>query len=76
MSFRQAFSYGSRDKGAPSECAACAGMSDEETVGCSRAFLTMWWSFQRVVCGERPELGLRINDISRVHWLQNLLTTQ
>ncbi|GFX70203.1 uncharacterized protein TNCV_4616411 [Trichonephila clavipes] len=35
----------------------------------------MWRSSQRLVCRGRPEPGLRVNDISRIHWSQHLLTT-
>ncbi|GFX37974.1 DDE_3 domain-containing protein [Trichonephila clavipes] len=62
--------------GAPNEGAICAWMVAYEAVGCTRAFLTMWWSSRRLVCRGRPESGLRVNDISRIHWSQNLLTTQ
>ncbi|GFW43033.1 uncharacterized protein TNCV_1474291 [Trichonephila clavipes] len=50
-------------------------MAAHEAVGCTRAFLTMWWS-RRLVCRGRPEPGLRVNDISRIHWSQHFLTTQ
>ncbi|GFX31543.1 uncharacterized protein TNCV_687911 [Trichonephila clavipes] len=54
----------------------CAWMTTDEVVGCTCAFLTMWWSSQRLVCRGRPEPGLRVNDISRIHWSQHLFTTQ
>ncbi|GFX37166.1 uncharacterized protein TNCV_199171 [Trichonephila clavipes] len=62
--------------GTPSEGATCAWMVADEAVGCTRAFLTMWRSSGRLVCRERPEPGLRVKDISRIHWSQHLLTTQ
>ncbi|GFX19582.1 uncharacterized protein TNCV_2074901 [Trichonephila clavipes] len=58
------------------EGATCAWMATDEAVGSTCAFLTMWWSCQRQVCRERPELGLRVNDIPRIHWSQHLRTTQ
>ncbi|GFV90016.1 uncharacterized protein TNCV_4643561 [Trichonephila clavipes] len=64
------------DTWTPAEGATCAWMTADEAVGCTRAFLTMWWSSRRLVCRWRPEPGLRINDISRIHWSQHLLTTQ
>ncbi|GFU18927.1 uncharacterized protein TNCV_1700381 [Trichonephila clavipes] len=60
----------------PNEDATCAWMVADEAIGCTRAFLTMWRSSQRLVCQGRPEPGLRVNDISRNHWSQHLLTTQ
>ncbi|GFW09500.1 uncharacterized protein TNCV_3996071 [Trichonephila clavipes] len=64
------------DTGAPNEGATRAYMAANEAVGCTRAFLTMWWSFRRLVCRGHPEPGLRVNDISRIHWSQHLLSTQ
>ncbi|GFU96377.1 uncharacterized protein TNCV_89531 [Trichonephila clavipes] len=61
---------------APSERATCAWMASDEAVGCTRAFLTMQQSSLRLVCRRCPELGLRVNDISRIHWSQHLLTAQ
>ncbi|GFS59050.1 uncharacterized protein TNCV_69481 [Trichonephila clavipes] len=63
------------DTGAPNEGATCAWMEADEEVECTRAFLTMWRSSQLVGRG-RPEPGLRVNDISRIHWSQHLLTMQ
>ncbi|GFX69660.1 uncharacterized protein TNCV_1770291 [Trichonephila clavipes] len=51
-------------------------IATDEAVGCMCAFLTMWWSSQRLVCRERPDPGLRVNDIARILWSQQLLTTQ
>ncbi|GFS76519.1 uncharacterized protein TNCV_1621351 [Trichonephila clavipes] len=51
-------------------------MAADEAVGCRRAFLTMWRSSRRLVCQGRPEPGLRVHDISRIHCSQHLLTTQ
>ncbi|GFV15602.1 uncharacterized protein TNCV_4836281 [Trichonephila clavipes] len=62
--------------GAPNEGADCAWMAGDEAVGCTRVFLTMWWSSRRLVCRGRPEPGPRVNDISGIHWSQHLLTTQ
>ncbi|GFT77998.1 uncharacterized protein TNCV_2820221 [Trichonephila clavipes] len=64
------------DTGAPNEVAACAWMAADEAVGCTRAFFTMWWSSRQLVCQGRPDPGLHVNDISRIHWSQHLLTTQ
>ncbi|GFU78914.1 uncharacterized protein TNCV_307551 [Trichonephila clavipes] len=64
------------DTGVPNGGAACAWMAADEAVGCTRAFLTLWQSSRRLVCRGRPEPGLRVNDISRIHWSQHLLTTQ
>ncbi|GFW37624.1 uncharacterized protein TNCV_4028201 [Trichonephila clavipes] len=64
------------DTGVPNEGATCAWLATDEAVGCTRAFLSMWGSFRRLVCRRRPEPGLRVNDISRIHWSQHLLTTQ
>ncbi|GFX30772.1 uncharacterized protein TNCV_1181501 [Trichonephila clavipes] len=60
----------------PNEGATCAWMSADKAVGCTRAFLTMSWSSRRLVCRGRPQPGLRVIDISRIHWFQHLLTTQ
>ncbi|GFX90650.1 uncharacterized protein TNCV_3194681 [Trichonephila clavipes] len=57
--------------GAPSEGATCAWMGVDEAVGYTRAFLMMWRSSRRL-----PDPGLRVNDISRIHWSLHLLTTQ
>ncbi|GFW42378.1 uncharacterized protein TNCV_239751 [Trichonephila clavipes] len=64
------------DTGAFSEGATCALIATDETVGCTRTFLTMWWSSRLLVCRGRPDSGIRVNDISRIHWSQHLLTTQ
>ncbi|GFX27617.1 uncharacterized protein TNCV_107151 [Trichonephila clavipes] len=64
------------DTRASSEGATCVWMAADEAVGCTRAFLTMWRSSRRLVCQGRSEPGLRVNDISRIHWSQQLLTTQ
>ncbi|GFV58217.1 uncharacterized protein TNCV_3434001 [Trichonephila clavipes] len=64
------------DTGAPREDVTCAWMAADEAVGCTRSFLTIWRSFQRLVCRGCPEPGLRVNDISRIHWSQHHLTTQ
>ncbi|GFY21915.1 uncharacterized protein TNCV_3295591 [Trichonephila clavipes] len=65
-----------KDTGAPSEGSTCAWMAADEAVGCKRSFLTMWRSSQRLICRGRPGPGLHVNDISRNHWSQHLLTTQ
>ncbi|GFX02813.1 uncharacterized protein TNCV_4437951 [Trichonephila clavipes] len=62
--------------GAPNEGTNCAWRTDNEAVGRTRAFLTMWCSSRRLVCRERPEPDLRVNDISQIHWSQHFLTTQ
>ncbi|GFU61884.1 uncharacterized protein TNCV_1644571 [Trichonephila clavipes] len=64
------------DTGAPSEGATYAWMAVDEAVGCTRAILMMWRSSRRLVCRGHPEPSLRVNDISRIHWSQHLLTTQ
>ncbi|GFY21573.1 uncharacterized protein TNCV_1167181 [Trichonephila clavipes] len=64
------------DTGAPIEGVTCAWMTVAKAVGCTRAFLTMRRSSRRLVCRGRPESGLHANDISQMHWLQHLLTTQ
>ncbi|GFU58386.1 uncharacterized protein TNCV_57981 [Trichonephila clavipes] len=48
----------------------------DETVSCTGAFFMMWWSSRRLVCRGRPEPGFRVDDISRIHWSQNLPATQ
>ncbi|GFW90086.1 uncharacterized protein TNCV_3485381 [Trichonephila clavipes] len=54
-----------KDTGAPSEGATCAWMVADEAVGCTRAFLTMWVSSQRLVCRGCPEPDFRVLDESR-----------
>ncbi|GFY30871.1 hypothetical protein TNCV_3120311 [Trichonephila clavipes] len=68
MSFSQAPSSDSRRHRAPSEGSTYACMVTDEEVGCTRAFLTIWWSSRRLVCRGRLESCLRVNDISRIHW--------
>ncbi|GFU26116.1 uncharacterized protein TNCV_5105661 [Trichonephila clavipes] len=58
------------------EGATCAWMTADEAVGCTRAFITMWWSSRRLVDRGRLEPGLHVNDNSRIHWSQHLFTTQ
>ncbi|GFX33021.1 uncharacterized protein TNCV_3812901 [Trichonephila clavipes] len=60
----------------PIEGTTCACMATDEAVGCTPAFPTMWWSSQRLVYRGRSETGLRVNEISRIHWSQHLLSTQ
>ncbi|GFW83797.1 uncharacterized protein TNCV_669101 [Trichonephila clavipes] len=57
----------------PSEGGTFSWMTADEAVGCTHAFLTMWISSQRLVYRGSPELGLRVYDISRIHWSQHLL---
>ncbi|GFV28515.1 uncharacterized protein TNCV_3984661 [Trichonephila clavipes] len=64
------------DTGAPNEGATCAWIAADEAIVCTRAFLTMRWTSQRLVCQRRPEPGLRVNDVYQIHWSQYLLTTQ
>ncbi|GFV78987.1 uncharacterized protein TNCV_4347461 [Trichonephila clavipes] len=64
------------DTGVPNEGANCAWMVTDEAVDCTGPFHTMWWSSRRLVCRGRCKPGLRVNDISRIHWSQHLLTTQ
>ncbi|GFW83304.1 uncharacterized protein TNCV_2509441 [Trichonephila clavipes] len=63
-----------KDSGAPSE--GIAWIAAGEAIGYTRAFLTMRRSSRRLVFRGRPESGLRVNDISRNHCSQHLLTTQ
>ncbi|GFW99586.1 uncharacterized protein TNCV_3418191 [Trichonephila clavipes] len=65
-----------KDTGVPNEGATCAWMAANEAVVCTHAFLTMRWSSRRLVSRGRPEPGLSVNDISRIHWFQHFLTTQ
>ncbi|GFX41582.1 uncharacterized protein TNCV_3109781 [Trichonephila clavipes] len=76
MSFSQMPSYDWRRHRDPSEGSTCAWMAVDEAVSCMRAFQTMWRSFLRLVCRGRPEPGLRINDISRIHWSPHLHTSR
>ncbi|GFW65307.1 uncharacterized protein TNCV_395731 [Trichonephila clavipes] len=64
------------DTGASNEGVICAWMAVDEAVGFTRAFFTIWWSSQRLVCRGRPVPGLRVNYISRIHSSQNLFTSQ
>ncbi|GFT90385.1 uncharacterized protein TNCV_3011951 [Trichonephila clavipes] len=64
------------DTGDPSEGATCAWKAADEAVGCTRAFLRMWRPSRQLVCQGCSEPGLRVNDISRIHWSQHFLTTQ
>ncbi|GFX13430.1 HTH_Tnp_Tc3_2 domain-containing protein [Trichonephila clavipes] len=57
------------DTGVPNEGATCARMAADDAVGCTRAFLTMLWTSRRLDCQGHPGGGLRVNDISRIHWL-------
>ncbi|GFV06153.1 uncharacterized protein TNCV_2033831 [Trichonephila clavipes] len=64
------------DTGVPNEGAIYAWMAADESVGCTREFLTMRWFSPRLVCRGCPEPSLCVNDISRIYWSQHLLTTQ
>ncbi|GFV83271.1 uncharacterized protein TNCV_1899971 [Trichonephila clavipes] len=64
------------DTGAPDEGFTCAWMAADEAVGCTRSFLTMWRSSLRLVSRGRPVPGLRVNNISRIHWSQHLPSPQ
>ncbi|GFT46347.1 uncharacterized protein TNCV_3127011 [Trichonephila clavipes] len=64
------------ETGVPNEGDTCAWMAAYEAAGCMRAFLTMWWSSRRLDCRGRLEPGLRVGDMSRIHWSLHLLTTQ
>ncbi|GFX61395.1 uncharacterized protein TNCV_4894391 [Trichonephila clavipes] len=61
--------------GTPIEGATFAWMAADEAVGCMRAFFSMWWSSRRLVCRGRLEPDLRVNEVSRIHWSYDLLTT-
>ncbi|GFV59601.1 hypothetical protein TNCV_4259941 [Trichonephila clavipes] len=67
MPFIRAPLYGPRRHRDPIEGAACAWVATYEAVRCTRAFLTMWRYSLRLVYQGRPEPGLRVNDISRIH---------
>ncbi|GFW49002.1 uncharacterized protein TNCV_3902001 [Trichonephila clavipes] len=64
------------DSVAPRVGATCNWMAADEADSCTRAFLTMWRSSQRLVFRGRPDPGFCVNDISRINWSQHLLTTQ
>ncbi|GFT70186.1 uncharacterized protein TNCV_3456471 [Trichonephila clavipes] len=64
------------DTRAPSKGATYDWMAADEAVGYTRAFLTMWRSSRQLVCRGHPEPRHRVNDISRIHWSEHLLTTQ
>ncbi|GFT67163.1 uncharacterized protein TNCV_783171 [Trichonephila clavipes] len=64
------------DTGDPSEGATCAWMATEEAVDYTSAFLTIRRSSRRLDCRRLPETGLRVNNISRIHLSQHLLTIQ
>ncbi|GFS99246.1 uncharacterized protein TNCV_1600811 [Trichonephila clavipes] len=64
------------DTGAPNEGALRAWKAADEAIDCKRVFLTMWRSSRQLVCRGRPETGLRVNGIYRIHWSQHILTTQ
>ncbi|GFT32473.1 uncharacterized protein TNCV_4484711 [Trichonephila clavipes] len=59
----------------PSEGAICAWMAAYEAVGLKRVFLFMWWSSRRLVFRGYSESSYHVNDISRIHCSQHLLTT-
>ncbi|GFW14370.1 hypothetical protein TNCV_3327831 [Trichonephila clavipes] len=40
----------------------------KQLASCTYEFLAMWRYFRRLVCRGRPGSGLRVNDISRIHW--------
>ncbi|PRD27942.1 UNVERIFIED_CONTAM: hypothetical protein NCL1_33927 [Trichonephila clavipes] len=48
------------DTGGPNEGATCAWMTSDEEVGCTREFLTIWRSSERLVCRGRSKPGLRV----------------
>ncbi|GFV20212.1 uncharacterized protein TNCV_4195101 [Trichonephila clavipes] len=64
------------DTGAHSEDATVAWTAVDEAVIYTSAILTMWQSSRRLVCRGRRELGRRVNEISQIHWSQDLLSTQ
>ncbi|GFU20400.1 uncharacterized protein TNCV_2521711 [Trichonephila clavipes] len=59
----------------PSEGVTYAWMAEDEAFGCTRAFLTIWGSSRRLVF-RCPEPGLRVTDITQIHYYPHLLTTQ
>ncbi|GFS88819.1 uncharacterized protein TNCV_1000311 [Trichonephila clavipes] len=62
------------DTRVPIEGATWTWMAADETVGCTGAFITMWQASIRLVSRGRPEPGLHVNDIARIHWSQHHLT--
>ncbi|GFU60069.1 uncharacterized protein TNCV_3312891 [Trichonephila clavipes] len=64
------------DTWAPREGATCAWMAADEVVGYTRAFPAMLWSSRRQIYRGRPEPDCWVNQISRIHWSQHLLTTE
>ncbi|GFT75084.1 uncharacterized protein TNCV_2244631 [Trichonephila clavipes] len=64
------------DTGAPNDSGTCAWMAADEAVGCTRALLTMAVFSTTGLLRASSDPDLRVNDISRIHRSQNLLTTQ
>ncbi|GFX74417.1 uncharacterized protein TNCV_3453651 [Trichonephila clavipes] len=64
------------DTRVPNEGATCAWMAADEAVNCMRAFLTMLLSSRRLDFRGRPEPGLQVNDIYRIHCCQHLIARQ
>ncbi|GFW14878.1 uncharacterized protein TNCV_1563401 [Trichonephila clavipes] len=64
------------DKGTPSDNTTCAWMAADEAVVCTRAFVTTCLFYRRLVSRGRLEVGLHVNDISRIHWSQQTLAIQ
>ncbi|GFV51924.1 uncharacterized protein TNCV_1322771 [Trichonephila clavipes] len=66
-----AFEWFEKTQGPPNEGATCSWMAANEAIGCTCAFLTMCRSSRRLVCRGSPDPGLRVNEISRIHWSQH-----
>ncbi|GFY23269.1 uncharacterized protein TNCV_3939651 [Trichonephila clavipes] len=59
-----------------SEGATCVWTVSNEAVGSSRACHKIRWPSRRLVCRGCPEPGRRVNEVSSVHWFQNLLAVK
>ncbi|PRD32519.1 UNVERIFIED_CONTAM: hypothetical protein NCL1_20185 [Trichonephila clavipes] len=56
------------DTGGPNEGSTCVWIATDAAVGCTSAFLRMWWCSRRLICRGCPDPGHRVNEISRIHW--------
>ncbi|GFW86356.1 hypothetical protein TNCV_4331401 [Trichonephila clavipes] len=65
-----------KDARAPSEGATYASMTSDEAICCTRALLTRWRFSRRLVCRQRHEPGIRVKDITRIHWPQHRNNTR
>ncbi|GFW76336.1 uncharacterized protein TNCV_1581151 [Trichonephila clavipes] len=62
-----AFVWFEKTQGPPVKVYLC-WMAANEAVGCTHEFLTILQSSRRLVCHGRLVPGLRVNDISGIHW--------